>query len=256
MRFSSLPLPPRLLCWFVIEPTAKDPGWKMLMSISDACSRWLPFSFSSSSKVRPIARVLRCLSVLCLTFVGTPLALHATLIVPPSFKQLVGQSGYVVRAVVKSVTTEWQQSGNNRHILTRVEFDVREVISGSAPSPMVLTFLGGKIGTDELIVDGSPTFHPGDENILFVRPGNLKFFPIVALEHGQYPILRDAKTGAAHMARHDGSPLYRTQQVAEPLGSAASPAVAADAVPLTPEDFAGQVRTVFAHTHSGSVQQN
>ena len=68
-------------------------------------------------------------------------------------------------------------AGNNRQIITKVELDVREIIAGTPPSPLVLTMLGGRIGEEELQVDGAPGFRAGDEDILFVRPGARKLFP-------------------------------------------------------------------------------
>lgn len=179
---------------------------------------------------------------------GLPLKAPATTVVPPSFTQLVGASGYVVRAVVTNMNAEWQHDGGNLHIITRVTFEVREVIAGTPPEPLVLTMLGGKIGDTELLVDGAPRFKVGDEDILFVRGPEFKLLPFVAMQYGQYLVQRDAKTRAAFVTRSNGRPLFSADEVAQPLGVAQA-AMAAGAKPLTPEAFAASIRRAFQTTH-------
>ncbi len=76
----------------------------------------------------------------------------------PDFDALVVQADYIVRAVVKSMNAEWRIDGQNRSIVTKVELTVSEVIKGTPPAPLVLEILGGRIGRDEMRVDGAPKF--------------------------------------------------------------------------------------------------
>ena len=182
-------------------------------------------------------------------------AVQATTVIPPEFDSLVQQADYVVRGTVKSVTSQWRTGGGHRQIITRVEIDVAEVIAGTPPSPLVLQMLGGRIGEDEMIVQGSPKFAVGDEHILFVRGNGVQFNPLVALMHGQYPIKKDAASGRREMSRSDGSPLRDEKEVALPMHAAhadddhGDPATSADkssataSTPaLTPEEFASRIR--------------
>jgi len=198
-------------------------------------------------------RLIRCLLA---AHLGVLFAarLAATSVVPPSFEELVGQSEYVVRAVVQSVTAEWHQNGGNRHIITKVEFAIQEVIAGTPPSPMVLSQLGGKVGDDELIVDGAPVFKTGEEHIIFVRPGVKKLFPLVAMKHGQYPVVREPKTGAAYMTRSNGELLRGTQDVAQPLTRSEVRALQSGERPLTPEVFANLIRSTVQATKRQSLK--
>src|SRR4051794_27414325 len=87
----------------------------------------------------------------------------ATTVEPPDVDSLIAQSDYVVRAVVKSVTAEWKENGSHRYIGSRVVLELREIIKGAPPSPLVLDLIGGRVGADELRIEGMPEFHVGDE---------------------------------------------------------------------------------------------
>jgi hypothetical protein len=166
----------------------------------------------------------------------------ATMVIPPAFDKLVGQADYVVRTVVKSVTAEFRGEGQNRHIVTKVEMDVREVICGTPPEPLVLEMLGGEVGGQAMVVAGAPRFKVGDEDILFVHGNGRQISPLVALMHGRYPIKRD-DAGNEYVARGNGAPLYDHQEVALPMGEA-SPvkAVQLSAKPLAPAEFASRIK--------------
>ena len=141
----------------------------------------------------------------------------ATTVDAPDIDSLIGQSDYIVRAVVKAATPTWREHAGRRFIKTRVELEVREVIKGAPPSPLVMDLLGGRIGDDELTVTGLPQFHVGDEQILFVHGAERKMFPLVALMHGVYPIIREARSGEAYVLRSNGQPLYSAQDVSLPM---------------------------------------
>ncbi len=177
--------------------------------------------------------------------------LAATTVVPPSFDQLVGQADYVVRAVVKSVNSEWQIEGQNRHIITKVELDVKEVIKGSPPNPLVLEMLGGRIGSIEMKVEGAPNFFVGDEDILFVHGNGQQVIPLVAIMHGQYLVQHDAKTGEERVLRSNGVPLYSEKDVSLPMTrSSAANAQTANTPPLSVSDFARKIRASAAGKHA------
>jgi hypothetical protein len=171
------------------------------------------------------------------------LRLPATSVQPPALDSLVGQSDYVVRAVVKSATSAWRENAGRRYISTRVELDVREVIKGMPPSPLVLDLVGGRVGDDELRIEGMPRFHVGDENVLFVHGKERKMMPLVALMHGVYPIVRETKTGQDYVLRSNGEPPYSAQEVSLPMDQPSTvKRQNPQARPLTAGAFATQIR--------------
>lgn len=175
-----------------------------------------------------------------------PLSLSATSVVPPTFEELVNESEYVVRTVVKSISYEQRESNGQNLIYTLVEFEVREVVAGTPPRPLVLRMLGGQVGDEVLEVSGAPKFVAGQEDILFVRGNGRQFTPLTAMMHGRYPVLKEAATGRAYMARSNHAPLQSVSEVSQPMSDTVRQAKAltqsATAQALSPETFIQQIR--------------
>lgn len=169
----------------------------------------------------------------------------ATTVIAPEFESLVSQSGYIVRAVVKTVIPEWRATRGqpgDRHIVSRIELEVLEAIKGTPPNPLVLEAIGGRIGDDELVIHGTPRFKSGEEAIFFVN-ARRSFSPLVALQYGLYPVQRDARTGRDLMLRANGRPLYSEHDVALPLAAPSTELLRnPQARPLSSADFAARIR--------------
>jgi hypothetical protein len=168
-----------------------------------------------------------------------PLA-RATTVLQPTFEELVGSAESIVRVQVLSVDSAWRDNPakpGERYIGTKVTLNVREVIKGKPPQTLVLDLVGGRVGADELVVDGAPKFEAGDECILFVRGNGRSFFPVVGLMHGYFPVYRDAVTGRAQVLRFNGVPLHDEQELAP-----GAPTLSASRAPgLTPESFRDRI---------------
>lgn len=174
-------------------------------------------------------------------------SLFATTVIPPEFDELVGNADYVVRATVKSVTSEWREKNGHRNIHTKVELTVNEVITGTPPQPLVLEMLGGTVGDEEFRVVGTPKFKVGEENVLFVQANGRQYYPLAGIMHGKYPVKRDAQSGREYIARSNGAPLYDEKEVVEPMESAANAKAArAGQEPLSPATFAAKIRSTYA----------
>ena len=188
---------------------------------------------------------LRFLPV-CLAMIVAAVPAPATTVRPPTFAELVNESDYIVRAVVKSVTSEWREKQGQRHIFTKVEVEVLEVINGTPPQPLVLEMLGGRVGDEEMVIDGMPRFEVGQEDILFVRGNGRQFYPLTAAMHGRYPIHRQ-KDGRAHVTRSNQVPLHYATEVALPMADGtvaeSQQSLTSNTTPLTPEQFVQQIRT-------------
>lgn len=172
-------------------------------------------------------------------------AVRATTVVPPDFAELVNGSDFIVRAVVKSVSAVKKPGARGSLIFTRVELEVAEVVAGTPPAQLTLEMLGGRVGEQELTVEGAPRFQVGDEDILFVSGNGRNLSPLYGMMHGRYPVLKDATTGRAFVARSNLAPLRSTAEIGQPMGERTaaaqrSPLAAADA--LTPEEFIRQIK--------------
>lgn len=200
--------------------------------------QFLIFNVSVSMSHRTLAGL-----VLAAALTVFPLRSIATTVQAPEFDQLVAQSDYVVRATVKSIDSEWREKDGHRFIASRVTLDVKEVIRGTPPSPLVLDMVGGTVGDDTLTVEGAPKFHVGDENILFVHGNGSVFYPLVAIMHGVYPIFRDAQTGREYALRSNGMPLYSENDVSLPMTQlSAVKTQNPSAQPMTASEFVAKIR--------------
>lgn len=173
-------------------------------------------------------------------------AAFATSVIAPAFDEMVGQSDYIVRAVVKSVTSEWRDNPDqpgHRYIGSLVELEVKEVIKGTPPSPLVLDVVGGRMGDKTLTIEGAPKFIVGEESILFVKGNGRQIVPLVGMMHGFYPVKRDKVSGQAQMTRSNGRLLYSEKEIGQADSTPTAAAVSDPAArPLTPADFAARIR--------------
>jgi hypothetical protein len=188
----------------------------------------------------PLRRLIAVLALLAATLAG------ATTVVPPDFAQLVNGSDYIVRARVATVASEKGRQGAKDVILTRVGLEIIEVIAGSPPSCPVLVLLGGRVGEEELWIEGAPQFAVGDEDILFVQGNGVNFSPLFALGHGRYSVRRDA-AGREFLTRSNGVPLEDVAEVSAPLLDASAAALQlrfrSAARALSPSAFAAAIRS-------------
>ena len=172
----------------------------------------------------------------------------ATTVVPPAFSELAGRSDYVVRGRVLATNSEWRIKGNSRRIFTRVEVEVLEVIAGQPPSHLILECLGGRVGDEELVVDGSPVFVVGQESILFVSGNGRAFCPLYAMNYGFYPVQEEAATKRRYMARGNQVPLESIAEVAQPLlegeDAASQRQTKLSSRALTPQEFIQEIKQV------------
>ena len=196
----------------------------------------------------------------CVALHFAVLPARATTVIAPSFTQLVRQADYIVRATVKAVTSEMRTDGAHQHIVTKVELEVHEVISGTPPQPLVLLMLGGKVGAEEMVVDGAPRFKLGDEDILFVRGNGRQISPLVGMMHGRYPITREAGTGREFMTRSNGTPLTSEEDVARPMAGSISTAATpgAPAGPthpaLSPAEFITRIKAAATQINRAKLE--
>lgn len=109
-----------------------------------------------------------------------------------------------------------------------------------------------------IVIEGTPKFQVGDEDILFVHDNGKQFCPLVALLHGRYPVKQDGATGRRYVVRGDGTPLLNEQEVSRPLlgfGIVPSKTLAArsPANALDPAEFASRIKAAAAQ-HTKSTQ--
>lgn len=196
--------------------------------------------------------VLLSIGAVFLTLTSNPVT--ATIVIPPEFEEMAAKSDFVVRGRVDRMTSELVAKDDSRKIYTRVKVEVLEIIAGTPPEDLVLVCLGGRVGDEELIVDGAPVFRVGEESIFFVRRNGRALSPLYAMSYGHYPIRTDSATKRRYVARQNEVPLESVAEVAQPLLE--GPAAHAESVrrvkanALSPTDFAEKIKAVVSRRNT------
>ena len=144
---------------------------------------------------------------------------RATTVVPPSFPELVNEAEAIYRGRVTAVQARHveRSDGGGVTIKTFVTVAIDRVLKGAAQKEIVLEFLGGTLGEDNLEISGMPKFTVGDREIFFVQKNGVQFCPLVALTHGRYRVLRDEAGARDYIARDNRVPLNDPAEVELPL---------------------------------------
>jgi hypothetical protein len=126
---------------------------------------------------------------LAASLLATTVALHATVVLPIEFRDLVTSSPVIVHGHVtdaRAALIDGRQS-----IQTFVTIAADEYFKGNLGEHVTFMVPGGQIGRYRTIFVGAPEFQEGDEVVLFLktRAGGV---PIVAgLSQGAYRVLPD-----------------------------------------------------------------
>ncbi|WP_437590448.1 hypothetical protein [Sorangium sp. So ce1000] len=176
---------------------------------------------------RSLKAVLALSAALALLGVGTPA--DATTAVLLSREELVRQSGTIVRVIVgRSYTTE---SDDRKSIVTRTELTVTQPLKGSEAEKggskvIVLEQLGGTYNGKTQRVLGDAKLSPGEDAVVFLRPGDKGRWHLTALALSAYHV--DPKGMARrtleglNLVRRSGSalvPIHAPVEEVEPIES-------------------------------------
>jgi hypothetical protein len=177
-----------------------------------------------------------------LVFVPDGSGLRGTIIIPPTFAQLVQRADLIFVGQVLAARSEWRQQPDHKVIKTLVTFQVAEVLKGTGRTPLTLEFLGGTVGDTSLEIDGVPTFRVGEHAVLFVEKNGIELCPLVGLRHGKLRVERAGPTGPSILILPNDQKLTDVAEMGASAPDVARRGLAAKASPLTLEQFCLQVR--------------
>jgi hypothetical protein len=108
-----------------------------------------------------------------------------------SLRDLVVAAPTIVVGTVESASSRW----NTDHslIVTDVRVRVSDVLKGTAIGQVTITQPGGQVGKLRVDVDGAVAFHPGDEAVWFLAPGQGGETGIVGLFRGRFDVAVDPR---------------------------------------------------------------
>ncbi len=147
-----------------------------------------------------------------LTLALAPLAyrchapVHATVLLPAEFREIVGQSQIIAYGRVIDAVPEL--SDDRKRIDTVVTFEVGTYLKGGRGDTITFRVPGGQVGRYRSVTVGAPMFESGDEAVLFLtrRPDGLAVR--VRLESGRVP--RPARRADAAPDRDAAAPRARS----------------------------------------------
>ena len=131
--------------------------------------------------------------LVCGVFVCLSAALHATVILPIEFRELVAIAPVIAHGQVVDVRAEW--TDGRRSVETFVTVAVTEYLKGDLGGRMTFRVPGGQLGRYRTIFVGAPEFREGDEVILFLKHSAPAYPYIIGLSQGAFRVVADARTG-------------------------------------------------------------
>jgi hypothetical protein len=133
-------------------------------------------------------------------FLGGPRA-SATTLMHMTVTQMAQAAQVIVRARCIASSTSWDAG----EIWTFTDFDVQETWRGPATSRITVRLLGGKTGNVTSTVSGVPSFHAGEDVILFLERTRAGDFSVVSWQQGTFRIRRDRFSGEETITQDSAS---------------------------------------------------
>ncbi len=119
--------------------------------------------------------------------------LHATVILPIEFRELVTTAPVILHGQVVEVRADW--SDGRRSLETFVTVAVADYLKGDLGATVTLRVPGGQLGRYRTIFVGAPEFQLGDEVVLFLKHGAASYPYIIGLSQGAFRVVADARSG-------------------------------------------------------------
>ena len=126
-------------------------------------------------------------------FLCASAALHATVIVPIEFRELVTTAPVIVHGQVVDVRSRWVDG--RRSLETFVTVAAAEYLKGNLGEHVTVRVPGGQIGRYRTVFVGAPEFKEGDEVVLFLKQAGRSDLYIIGLSQGAFRVVPDARTG-------------------------------------------------------------
>jgi hypothetical protein len=167
--------------------------------------------------------------------------LHATVIVPAEFREVVAGSELIAYGRVIDVHPEW--ADGRRRIDSVVTIDVLSWFKGGNDSMLSFVVPGGEIGRYRQVMVGAPVFKPGDEAFVFLKTrGSVRPY-VFGLNQGVFRVRADER----------GVPKVTSPAL---LATGTAPEVvrrgAVTRQPMAVDAFGAEIRTVMAAGRSGA----
>jgi hypothetical protein len=130
---------------------------------------------------------------LLISFLIVAPTLHATVLVPAEFREIVAGSEIIVYGRIASVRAEW--SDGRRGIDSVVTLEASSYLKGGPGGVITFRVPGGQIGRYKNVMIGAPEFHEGEEAVLFLTARGSSTAHVFGLSQGVFRVRLDVRTG-------------------------------------------------------------
>lgn len=124
-------------------------------------------------------------------------ALHANVVVPAEFREIVTEAALIARGQVTDVRAV---DVPGRGIDSVVTVAVESVVKGADTRFVYVRVPGGEIGRSRFVMVGAPTFRVGQRAVWFLREAGDGTWRPVGLSAGVYRLQASARTGQPMVA--------------------------------------------------------
>ena len=131
--------------------------------------------------------------ILIIALIACTRGLHATVLLPAGFQEIVAGSQIIVYGRVSEVRPEW--SDDRSRIDTIVTVEAGSYLKGGPGDLVTFRVPGGQIGRYRNVMIGAPQFQPGEEAFLFLSASGPAVAHVFGLSQGVYRVKTDTRTG-------------------------------------------------------------
>ena len=120
-------------------------------------------------------------------------SLHATVLVPAEFREIVAGSQIIVHGRIADVRAVLVDG--RRRIDSIVTLEVESYLKGGPAERVTFRVPGGTVGRVRSRMVGAPEFRPGEEVVLFLRADGPSVPHVFGLNQGVFRVRTEADTG-------------------------------------------------------------
>ena len=166
------------------------------------------------------------------------LPLHATVLLPAEFREIVAGSQLIVYGRVTDVRPEW--TTDRRRIDSLVTIAVGSYLKGGPGETVTIRVPGGQIGRYKSVTIGAPAFRPGEEAVFFLTARGPSVASVFGMSQGVFRVRVDARTGGRMVV--PPALMARSEEPEKVVRGAL------DRRPVALEAFASRVRVALEQT--------
>jgi len=130
---------------------------------------------------------------LCALLLFVTSRVHATVLLPIEFRELVAIAPVIVHGAVVDVRSEWVDG--RRAVETFVTVEAADYMKGNLGERVTFKVPGGQLGRYRTVFVGAPTFQTGDEVVLFLKTSGPSFPFVIGLSQGVFRVVTDEQSG-------------------------------------------------------------